>query len=125
MHKVKIESMAKESSRGVFWVIDNVLYSFPFSADIIGVSKSGLTYNHRKLWNFVKPRGCNKVWNYYPRGRVDFSNKGKPIIYMNLNVNENLISQIKIDFGLREEPKVMIDHSDHYKCYLDEGWKPL
>ena len=36
-----------------------------------GVAKSGNTYNHKKLWNEIKPRGCNKPYNYYPRGRVD------------------------------------------------------
>lgn len=117
--------MAKEPTRGVFWVIDDELLAFPFiDYNTQGVAKSGNTYNHKKLWPDVKPKGCNKPYNYYPRGRVDFSNKGKPIVYMNPNVPDDLISDIKVEFGLREAPTVRYDNSQHYKCYLDDGWKP-
>ena len=120
-----IKAMAKEQSRGVFWVIDDELLAFPFMEDDVnGIAKSGNTYNHKKLWPDVRPRGCNKPYNYYPRGRVDFSNKGKPIIYMNPNISDDIISDIKIKFGLREEPTIRYDSSQHYKCYLDDGWKP-
>lgn len=123
--KLYIKSMAKEPTRGVFWVIDGELLAFPFiDYDTQGVAKSGNTYNHKKLWPDVKPKGCNKPYNYYPRGRVDFSNKGKPIVYMNPNVPDDLISDIKVEFGLREAPTVRYDNSQHYKCYLDDGWKP-
>lgn len=123
--KLCIKSMAKEPTRGVFWVIDDELLAFPFiDYDTQGVAKSGNTYNHKKLWPDVKPKGCNKPYNYYPRGRVDFSNKGKPIVYMNPNVSDDLISDIKVEFGLREAPTVRYDNSQHYKCYLDDGWKP-
>ncbi len=123
--KLYIKSMAKEPTRGVFWVIDDELLAFPFiDYDTQGVAKSGNTYNHKKLWPDVKPKGCNKPYNYYPRGRVDFSNKGKPIVYMNPNVPDDLISDIKVEFGLREVPTVRYDNSQHYKCYLDDGWKP-
>lgn len=119
-----IKSMAKEPSRGVFWVIDDELYAFPFYGDDInGIAKSGNTYNHKKLWLDVKPKGCNKPYNYYPRGRVDFSNKGKPIVYMNPNIDDSIIPEIKTEFGLREEPTIRYDNSQHYKCYLDDGWK--
>lgn len=121
-----IKSMAKEPSRGVFWVIDGELLAFPFMDDFTnGVAKSGNTYNHKLLWNDVKPAGCNKPFNYYPRGRVDISNRGKPIVYMNPNIEESLLSDIMVEFGLREKPTVRYDYSDHYKCYLDDGWKPL
>ena len=58
------------------------------------------------------------------RGRVDITNSGKFRIYMNHNIDESLISEIKVEFGIREDPKVIYDYSEHYKCYLDEGWKP-
>lgn len=122
--KVYINSMAKEMSRGVFWVIDDKLLAFPFMEDSLeGIAKSGNTYNHKKLWNDVKPRGCNKPYNYYPRGRVDISNKGKPIIYMNPNIDDALIPLIKSEFGLRSEPVIRYNNSQHYKCYLDDGWR--
>ena len=115
---------AKEQSRGVFWIVDNKLLAFPFINDSYGVSKSGLTYNHEKLWKELKV-GKNIPYNYYPRGRVDFNGSGKPIIWMNPNIDEDgFISQIKTEFGLRENPKINYDFSDHYKCHLDDGWKP-
>lgn len=110
-------------SRGVFWIVDDELLAFPFMGDNIGIAKSGVTYNHKKLWQYVKPKGCNKPYNYYPRGRVDFTNKGKPIIYMNPNIDDGFIPYIKSEFGLRENPVIRIDNSEHYKCYLDDGWK--
>lgn len=92
---------------------------------ISGVSNSGLTFNHKKLWDSVKPRGCNKTFNYYPRGRVDFKNKGVPVIYMNPNIDESWIPQLKQEFGLRQDPVVKYDNSEHYRCHLDDGYKDL
>lgn len=121
-----IVGMAKEMTKGVFWVIGDKLLSFPFLDDFNsnGVSKSGNTYNHKRLWPDVKPKGCNEPYNYYPRGRVEITNKGKPVIYLNPNIDNSIINEIKIEFGLRIEPKIQYDYSEHYKCYLDDGWKP-
>lgn len=122
--KVYIRSMAKEMSRGVFWIINDELLAFPFTDEYSeGIAKSGNTYNHKKLWNEIKPKGCNKPYNYYPRGRVEISNKGKPIIYMNPNVDDSFIPLIRTEFGLRESLTIRYDNSQHYKCYLDDGWK--
>lgn len=116
-------SSAKEMSRGVFWIIDDELFAFPFLENsTYGIAKSGNTYNHKKLWNDIKPKGCNKPYNYYPRGRVEISNKGKPIIYMNPNIDNDFIPLIKKEFGLRTEPIIRYDNSSHYKCYLDDNW---
>lgn len=119
---LRLNSMSKEPARGVFWVIDGKVVSYPFYGDSVGRSKSGTTYNHKLLW---KELGLSKKpYNYYPRGRVDFTNKGKPIIYINPNVDSYDLQNVKSDFGLREEPIVRFDYSSHYKCYLDEGWEP-
>ena len=101
--------------------MDDSLLAFPFyeGADV-GVAKSRTTFNHRKLWDSIKPRGCNKPFDHYPRGRVDFNGQNKPIIYMNPNIDESWIRQIKIEFGLREDPIVHYDYSKHYRCYLDD-----
>lgn len=113
---------AKELSRGVFWVIDDELYAYPYAgADCMGVAKSGLTYNHEKLWKYVKPKGCNKPYNYYPRGRVDITNKGKAVIYLNPNIDEKFIKAIKLEFGIRDEPDIKYDFSKHYQCHLDDN----
>lgn len=116
---------AKELSRGVFWDIDGTLLAFPFSTEHLGgVSKSGLTYNHQKLWPEIRPRRCNKPFNYYPRGRVEIANSGRAVIYMNPNVSDSLLPQIKQEFGILTDPEIHMDYSNHYKCHLDEGWKP-
>lgn len=107
-------------SRGVFWLIDGHILAVPYSDEFqYGVARSGNTYNHKLLWAYVKPPKCNKPFDYYPRGRVDFTAKGKPIIYMNANIDVRYVPQIMNEFGLEECPIIRIDGSDHYKCYLD------
>ena len=114
--------------RGVFWVIDEnsekklITKTFE-SGTNIGVSKSGNNYNHRLLWDYVKPRGCNKPYNYYPRGRVEINSKKIPIIYVNCNIDNDIIEQIIELFGLSITPKIHYDGSNHYKCHLDSGYK--
>jgi len=109
--------------KGVFWLIEDKLYSFPYRGDSVGVAKSGTTYNHKKLWPEVKPKGINKPYNYYPRGRVEITNKGTVVIWLNPIISEDWIPQIKTDFELSEEPIIKYDNSKHYKCYLDDGWR--
>lgn len=107
--------------RGVFWLIDDRLLAVPYSDKFqYGVAKSGNTYNHKLVWEYVKPPKCNKTFDYYPRGRVDFTAKGKPVIYMNANIDASHVPQIMDKFGLSEYPTIRIDGSDHYKCYLDK-----
>lgn len=124
MMNINLNSMGKEEARGVFWIVERKLLAYPFSeGEQYGVAKSGVTYNHKALW---KKLGNDKKvpYNYYPRGRVEFSNKGKPIIYANPNIDAYDIAEIKKEFGLRTEPTVRYDYSTHYKCHLDDGWKP-
>lgn len=116
---------AKELSRGVFWLVDDELLAFPYSDDYkSGYANSGLTYNHKKLWPDIRPKGCNKPYNYYPRGRVDIDNKGRAIIYLNPNIDNSFISNIKTEFGIVGSPIIKYDNSNHYRCYLDDGWEP-
>lgn len=120
----RVIKSARELSRGVFWVIDDELLAFPFvEGDTIGVAKSGNTYNHKMLWDDIKPRGCNKPYNYYPRGRVELKNDGSAVIYMNPNIDESIISDIRREFGIKNTPKIVYDNSVHYRCYLDDGWR--
>lgn len=123
-------SESKEQSRGVFWLIDDEIFAFPFYDGVKdGISKSGLTLNHKRLWNAMKSNNAiklnnNLTYNYYPRGRVDFDNKNRPVVYMNPNIGQEYIAKIQKEFGLRETPRIIYDNSEHYKCYLDDGWKP-
>lgn len=116
----------KETSKGIFWEIDGDILAFPFYGDsptyYNGIAKSGDTYNHKRLWNDIKPRGCNKPYNYYPRGRVEITNSGKVIIYANPNISN--FADIYREFGIIDEPIINYDYSSHYKCHLDAGWKP-
>ena len=118
-HTSSKSSMPKE---GLFWLVENELLAFPFDKAIYreAVAKSGRTYNHKKLWQLVKPKGCNKPFDYYPRGRAVTSNKGEQIIYMNPNIDKKHIPAIKTAFNMWEEPVIRYDYSEHYKCYLDE-----
>ena len=110
-----------DMKQGVFWVIDNNLLAIPFDKSKYpdGIAKSGYTYNHEKLWKYVKPQNCNKPYNYYPRGRVVKGTKSKAIIYMNPNISNEFIPKIKEAFGIDSELIVKLDYSRHYKCCLD------
>lgn len=121
----KMIRASKELSRGVFWDIDGKLFAYPFYEDSTeGVAKSGNTFNHKLLWKSIITIKSNIPYNYYPRGRVEVTRNGKAIIYVNPNISETTIPEIKKEFGIREEPKIVYDYSEHYKCYLDDGWKP-
>ena len=110
--------------RGVFWLIDDELCCYPFDGIITdGVAKSGNTYNHKKLWEYSHPKDCNKAFDYYPRGRVEISSKGKAIVYMSPHIGNEYITQICINFELDEKPVVKYDYSEHYHCYIDKESK--
>lgn len=118
---------AKESINGIFWYLDDQdkLLSYPFGSvdSFAGIAKSGNTYNHKKLWEDLHI--SKKPYNYYPRGRVDWDNQGRATIYLNPNIQEDVISRIKSDFGIRfsDDCRIEYDYSNHYKCHLDDGWR--
>ncbi len=128
---------------GVFWLIDDKICAFPYDSEIYreAISKSGNTYNHEKIWEYIRPKGCNKPYNYYPRGRVVIaSGRGPllrynrnpvtamnyspeptlPVVYMNQNIDKKYIPEIIKLFNLHSPPVVRYDFSEHYKCCLDE-----
>ena len=46
------------NKRGVFWIVDGELIAYPFDDGATkGVAKSGKTFNHKLLWEHIKP--CN------------------------------------------------------------------
>ncbi|GBU26547.1 hypothetical protein R84B8_00057 [Treponema sp. R8-4-B8] len=135
----------KQLCSGVFWILsddndlsDYKLLKFCIPCDSKGNplnihpielnSKSGNTYNHKKLWeNEVKNNNeyrpyNKKEYNYYPRGRVEISHN-KAVIYLNLHINkQNIIDEIKSEFGLIDnipDIQVKADGSNHYQCFLD------
>lgn len=125
MHEAEFEDIVpqRKTSRGVFWLINGELYAYPFDENSTeGIAKSGNTYNHKELWESVKPKRCNKSFDYYPRGRVEITSKGKPIIYMSPHIDEYYVPEIRSQFGLKSEPEIRYDWSKHYECHLDDGY---
>jgi len=138
--------LARELHSGVFWVIsdfhdlsDYKLLVFEIPCDVNGKpvgthsielnSKSGSTYNHKKLWkdtivgNSAHKPYNRKSYDYYPRGRVEISND-RAIIYLNPNIDKPfIINEIKNSFGLIleniSEIRIIADGSNHYKCWMD------
>ena len=143
----QIFSMAKQLSKGIFWIVsenydlsDWRLIFFDIPCDLNGNSegipsikpnsKSGLTYNHKHIWEETIKKNSTyspynkKEYDYYPRGRVEISNN-KATIYLNPHINsEDIINNIKSKFGLSfyniSEVNVNVDGSSHYKCFLDK-----
>jgi len=137
---------AKQLCSGVFWILsdsydlsDHKLLIFGIPCDHDGNplnthsielnSKSGNSYNHKKLWESEVKNNSEyspynkKDYNYYPRGRVEISHN-RAIIYLNPNINKsNYIDEIKEKFGLSSsnipEVRVKVDGSIHYQCFLD------
>ena len=110
--------------KGVFWIVEGRLLAIPFDyAHPHGLAKSGDIYVHKKIWGYVRPKGCKKTYNYYPRGRVETKNNGSAVVYMNPNIGEDYIKDIMEIYRLSEYPSIKYDYSKHYKCYLDVGWK--
>lgn len=105
--------------RGVFWLIEGKLHCFPFDGRYPdGTAKSGNTYNHEKLWQIVRPRKCSVPFDYYPRGRVEITPKGKAVIYMSPHIGAEYLPEIYAAFAL-DSAGVKYDHSAHYHCFLD------
>ena len=94
--------MLARPHKGVFWLIDGKIWAVPFDKQKYeyGISKSGDSYVHRKIWKEIKPRKCRYPYNYYTRGRVEIKK-----------------------FGLVSIAKIIYDNSSHYRSYLDIGWK--
>jgi hypothetical protein len=133
----------KQLCSGIFWVLseyndlsDYKILVFSIPCDPYGTplniqtielnSKSGTTYNHKKIWeNEVKNNNEYKPYNrkgydYYPRGRVEISHN-RAVIYLNPHINKPVfIDEIKREFGLScPDVRVKTDGSDHYRCFLD------
>lgn len=127
--------------KGIFWVKDtsnpdkNLCFKIECNSEGIPIdglllnSKNGETYNHKLLWERL-PKSIteNKPYNYYPRGRVEIHN-GVAKIFCNGNINNSeIINFLKNEFNLTPHNrikaiKIITDNSNHYLCYLDDGWK--
>jgi hypothetical protein len=105
----------KDFKRGVFWIVDGELLAIPYDEDAAeGLSKNRANYNHRLLWPEVRPEKCSRSYDYYPRGRVEYTPYGKPVIYMGMTVPYKFVYEIIEFFDISEEPYVKRDGSEHY-----------
>ena len=105
-------------SRGVFWIVDDELLTILYDEDSAErLSKSPANYNHRLFWNQVRPEGNCRQFDYYPRGCVEMTSRGKPVIFMGMSVDMRFIPQIIEAFGITEEPRIMCDSSENYMSY--------
>lgn len=132
-------------NKGIFWIVDeddinkNKNYCFTIDCDMDGNvigeyqlnAKSGETYNHKLVWQELpSSMTFNKPYNYYPRGRVEIKN-GIAKIFLNPTINyKEITDYITNQFHLYEingirNVKIISDGSNHYKCYREDGWKPL
>lgn len=126
--------------RGIFWIkdVNNISSSnlyFTIKCDSNGnnlvdpedaTSKDNLSYNHENTWKKLTSKETNnKPFNYYPRGRVEIRN-GKAYIYCSQYIYGDELKKWCIDkFNLTKSNgitsiRMLVDNSDHYKCYLDD-----
>ena len=103
-------------------MIDGAIWAVPFDDKKYecGISKSGDSYVHKKIWKAIKPKKCRYSYNYYPRGRVEITLKGSCVIYMNPNIGEQYTDEIMKKFGLSSVPKIIYDNSSHY-IWIKDG----
>lgn len=131
---------SRELSKGIFWVKDvsniedtGIFLDIPCTSDGTPFdtselnAKTGTTYNHERTWPMLSNEITDgKPYNYYPRGRVEIAN-GKATIFANPNIaNQQLIDWCTDKFNLTaangiKKIRLIVDGSEHYKCYLDGG----
>ena len=109
---------AKEPANGIFWYIDDEdqLLCYPFGSVYCpgGIAKSGDTYNHKKFWNDLKPKGNKYSYNYYPRGRVAIY-QGIAFIHLNSRCNTpNVVDTIVRSYNL-DKLEIELDLNDTYQ----------
>ena len=105
----------KNQIRGVFWIVEGKLLAVPYDEEEAeGLSKNGFSYNHRLLWSRACPEGCRKRYDYYPRGRVEYTEYGKPVILIGHSVEKKYIPEIIEAFEIGEKPVIRYESSGHY-----------
>lgn len=110
----------QRKSGGVFWLIEDEILAIPYVEWAReGLAKSGRNYNHRLLWNYVKPEGCNQEFDYYPRGRAEIDCRDQAVIYMSPHIDKAYVPQIMHAFKIDGSVRIHYDGSKHYQCHFD------
>ena len=124
--------------KGIFWIVDeenlhnNDRYLIKIKTDRQGTileydlplnSRNGDNYAHKETWKILPYELTrNKLFDYYPRGRVEIRN-GKCTIFLNPFINkEKIVEYLKEQFELNDFDSIRIvaDHSNHYKARLEK-----
>ncbi len=119
--------------KGIFWFIENDLFTVKalcnsqgeIIENVILSSKSKTNFNHKIEWKRLdKETTQNKPFDYYPRGRVEFTYNKVLVakIYLNpILCTEDIKQKIIEAFGLTKEngaSKIIFiaDESFHYQA---------
>lgn len=117
--------------KGIFWIIDDNLLCVSVCCDKNGIAlepvmysaKSGDNFNHKAEWvRLGKKARQGKPYNYYRRGRVEFT-KEKAVIYLNSFANtKDIQSKIIKEFELEDVNTFFkSDGSAHYQALIDNA----
>ena len=103
----EMNEIDKNQICGVFWIVEGKLLAVPYDEEEAeGLSKNGFSYNHRLLWPRACPEGCRKRYDYYPRGRVEYTDYGKPVILIGHSVEKKYIPEIIEAYEIRENSTI-------------------
>lgn len=89
----------KNSYKGPFWVKCNYVFDRDNNVTVVfqsaqliycRISIDEKTPSHKEVWSHIETEVADKSWNYYPRGRVEYT-RNKAVIYAN-----PIVFQIKI-----------------------------
>jgi len=64
-----VENMALPRE-GFFWIIDNKIIGYSIEVPQYNYEYQLEGKTHQNTWESIKPDGCDKPFDYYPRGRV-------------------------------------------------------
>ena len=116
---------------GIFWLINNDLIVY---TDPVNRYSTQNIFDHKRVWESIKEKYGNVVFNYYPRGRVMVNpvtdNTGtltgyKAYIYLDNCINtEEVLNELRYEFRLTSENCEVVYHgsdggitSNHYTCH--------
>ena len=133
--KFKLNEHLDLPQEGFFWIINNKVYGYGEE-----VPKYGYEYKqsstHENTWDILKPRDCDKSYNYYPRGRVfidpEYDTEGKfksysCMVFLDPCIDNDKSKKLIIDYYNLNLPSIENIHwygnlkgragIDHYTCH--------
>ena len=99
---------------GFFWIIDNQILGTAQEVPEYGYEYTQ-SKTHQETWDKLKPKDCDKEFDYYPRGRVmvdpeyDLDNKFKYftcMIFLDPCIDNEICKEMIIDYYNLDVPKM-------------------